>query len=183
MISALEPLTELPGVKLVMLVTADGVPIAVPGRQVSADDHGSDDPQGGPDPMGGLGREDALAAVATSWTREIKHAVGQISWGEPSRIVLKGMRGTLVLQQTKNAALVVILSRGMAPEEVRLAMDGTIARIERSVSGRKRGRDSSRAPASQAQEAVPGPVPTESEAASSEEAEVDSIELGDSTKN
>ena len=48
------------------------------------------------------------------------------------RIVLKGARGILVMRRIENAILVVLLSRGLSPEDVRLSMDGTIARIERT---------------------------------------------------
>ena len=155
MIAALQPLTQLPGVRLVMFVTEDGVPIAVPGRdaqdedglQLAGDGNGHD-----------LGREDAIAAVATGWMHEIRAAVGQASWHEPNRIVLRGLRGTLVMQRARGAVLLLLLSRGLAPEEVRLPMDATVARLNRS-SGTS---NATTTIAAQLQD-TPGPIPSVSE--------------------
>lgn len=135
MMEALEPLAELPGVRLVMLVTLDGVPVAVPGvAEVGEPGQAAGD-------MGFHGKNDALAAIASGWLAELTQAVAPLSWSAPKRIVMKAARGTLVMQKTKSAILVLIIARGMAPEEVRLSMDGTIARIERSL--RSMGRDES----------------------------------------
>lgn len=137
MIAAIEPLTELPGVQVVMMVTEDGVPIAIPGRRKG---EGEDELRvEGSDSGGRLGRDDAVAAVATSWLREIRQAVGLVSWNEPGRVVLKGERGTLVLQRARGAVLLLILARGLAAEEVRLSMDAAIARIERGLNQTNRG--------------------------------------------
>jgi len=150
-IKALRPLTELPGVQLVMFVSEDGVPIAVPG-------------QGGPhalDPIEddgrGLGREDAIAAVATGWLREIQQGVAQASWHEPQRIVLRGARGTLVMQRARGAVLLLLLSRGLAHEDVRLPMDATAARLDRNRG--KETRDQAGAHPSTLAE-TPGPIPS-----------------------
>lgn len=136
MIDALQPLTELAGVQLVMFVSEDGVPIAVPGNR-------SDQGPGAPGPLdatgpGGivddskdLGRVDAIAAVATGWMREIRDGLGQASLREPQRIVLRGARGALVMQRARGAVLLLLLSRGLTPEDVRLPMDATVARLNR----------------------------------------------------
>jgi len=111
-----------------MLVSPDGVPIAVPG----SDKHSPTDDAEALD-HGALGREDALAAIAAGWVNELEQAVAPLSWNPPGRIVLKAARGTLVMQQMRGATLLVILARGLDPEQVRLSMDGAVARIERSV--------------------------------------------------
>ena len=155
MISALQPLTQLPGVQMVMFVTEDGVPIAVPGNACEEDGglgFVGDDGQN-------LGREDAIAAVATGWMREIQQGVGQASWHEPDRIVLRGVRGTLVMQRARGAVLLLLLSRGLAPEEVRLPMDATVARLNRNSGSGGRG---SSTVTSQLTE-TPGPMPSASE--------------------
>lgn len=126
MIAALTPLTELPGVQLVMFVSEDGVPIAVPGRAADPADAMSEVDGGG------ASREEAIAAVATGWLREIREAVGQASLREPQRVVLRGARGALVMQRARGAVLLLLLGRGLAPEEVRLPMDATVARLNRS---------------------------------------------------
>ena len=133
MIQALQPLVEIPGVRVVMLVTPDGVPIAIPTSGASGAPQG--DPGSQPESLdhGPLGQEDAVAAIATGWLAEAESHVAPLSWNAPQRIVLRAARGTLVLQRTRTAILLVILARGMDPEDVRLSMDGTIARIERGL--------------------------------------------------
>ncbi len=146
MIEALEPLAELPGVQLVMLVTHDGVPIAVPGRKA------------GPSPaevLEATNKEEGLAALAVGWLKELAAAVAPLSWDEPRRIVLRCARGVLVVSQARSAVLVVLLARGSSAEDVRLAVDGTIARIERNLRGM--GRESS---ASASSKHPPGPLPS-----------------------
>ena len=156
MIRSLQPLTELPGVQLVMFVSEDGVPIAIPGRAAVAASaplvvEGSKE----------RGREDAIAAVATGWLREIREALGQASLREPQRVVLRGTRGTLVMQRARGAVLLLLLVRGLAPEEVRLPMDATVARLTRTQ------RAGTERPASQQSSTqvsdTPGPMPSASE--------------------
>lgn len=126
MISALQPLADTPGVTRVMFLTPDGVPICVPGRLSATPDSGAD-AQESDQVM------EALAAIAANWYSDIAQAVGPLSWQAPVRGVLKASRGTLVLRCTRNAILLVLLARGQEPEDLRLPMDGTIARIERSL--------------------------------------------------
>ena len=155
-----------------MFVTEDGVPIAVPGRdaeeadglQLAGDGNGHD-----------LGREDAIAAVATGWMHEIRSAVGQASWHEPQRIVLRGLRGTLVMQRARGAVLLLLLSRGLAPEEVRLPMDATVARLNRGS-----GSANTTSIAAQLRD-TPGPIPSLGESSTP-----DSLDVGsnpDSSQN
>jgi predicted regulator of Ras-like GTPase activity (Roadblock/LC7/MglB family) len=123
----LEPLARTPGVRFVGLVTTDGVPIAVPGRAASLapgeDEHDVT----------------ALAAIATAWLDEVTRMVGALSWDAPRRLVMRAARGTLVLLGTRGAVLAALLDSGVGPEELRVAMDGAVARIQRTVRGM--GRD------------------------------------------
>ena len=148
MIAALEPLAELPGVQLVMLVTHDGVPIAVPGRKA------------GPSEVVDTNQHDAFAAIAVSWIKETYAAVAPLSWDEPRRIVMRCARGVLAASQTKSAVLLVLLGRGASSDDVRLAMDGTIARIERGLRGM--GREPHATPPASTQNHPPGPLPSKS---------------------
>ncbi len=132
MIAALENLLGVPGVSFVMLTSQDGVPIATPGDQGGAS-------------SAGLGSEDALAALTAVWFSEISQHASQLSWNQPARAVLRASRGTLVLQRLRNAVLLVLLARGTEPEDVRLAMDGTAGRIDRSVRGMGRSMTASSA--------------------------------------
>ena len=125
MIELLEPLATIPGVCYVMMVTHDGVPITMPGGDAGQVDRSAD--------FGGMGRDDALAALATGWLADLAQATGRLSWNAPERAVLRAGRGTLVLQRMRSAILLVILSKGLDPQSVRLAMDGTAARIERML--------------------------------------------------
>ena len=120
MIAALEPLAGSPGVELVMMVTPDGVPITVL-KSDSASARAS------------LAQDDALSAMTASWVSELARAVAPLSWDEPKRAVMRCVRGTLVAQTTRNAVLVVLLSKGLSPEDIRLSMDGALARIERGL--------------------------------------------------
>ena len=138
MIAFLEPLSRLPGVEFVMLISHDGVPIA----QVGA--------------AGGSGREDSLAALAASWLNEISQAVAPLSWNPPARAYLRAGRGTLVVRRSESACLVALLGRETTPEDVRLSMDGALARIERARQGRSRAdRSSGSTPTSE----PTGPIP------------------------
>ena len=180
MIAMLEPLAELPGVELVMLVTHDGVPVAVPGRAAK---------DGGPE--GGnlvLGKEDGIAACAAGWLTELSHAVAPLSWGDPGRVVLRCARGVLVMRRARSAVLMVLLSRGLSPEDVRLSMDGTVARIERSLRGM--GRESTTAgagsPAGESKQPPihsdpPGPIPSRTDSQSTGKGETEASNLGKRT--
>ena len=122
MIEALEPLAALPGVELAMLVTEDGVPITAHGTSGNGSQKNA-------------GREQALAAVSTGWLSELARATGPISWDEPNRVTLRCARGALIMRRMRNAVLIVVLSRGLSPEDVRLSMDGVVARLERGLRG------------------------------------------------
>jgi predicted regulator of Ras-like GTPase activity (Roadblock/LC7/MglB family) len=124
-IEALQPLAEIPGVSLVMFLSQDGVPISIPGSASRDTGTELDEPA----------RDEALAAVAAHWHNELSRSVAPLTWSAPRRAVLKAARGTLVLQETREALLLVLLARGVDSEEVRLAMGGTVARIERSLRG------------------------------------------------
>ncbi len=141
MISALQPLADLPGVNLVMMVTHDGVPIAVPGKS-----HPVKDEDGDGFLTQALGREDVFAALAVGWLGELERAIAELSWHTPRRAVLKSTRGTLVMHRTDTAVLLVLLARGLGPEEVRLSMEGTIARIERGLKNMGKRSHASTAP-------------------------------------
>ena len=158
MIRALEKLTRQPGIDLAMLVTPDGVPIVVAGKQGADDEVESDDDASRE--VTCLGRDDALAALAVGWSNELKLATAPLSWEQPARIVMRCARGSLVMSRTRGAILLVVLERGVAPEDVRLPMEGTVARIERSLRSDKKHSDSREAEQGIGNE-PPGPIPSE----------------------
>jgi predicted regulator of Ras-like GTPase activity (Roadblock/LC7/MglB family) len=126
-IEILEPLANLPGVRLVGLVTPDGVPVAVPGIESRR----------GHAPAGAeAGAEldvDAVAAVATQWLAEVGRTVGALTWPEPQRVLLTTARGTLVLLQSPGSVLLAIVDAGVDRADLRLQMDGAAVRIGRAL--------------------------------------------------
>jgi predicted regulator of Ras-like GTPase activity (Roadblock/LC7/MglB family) len=153
-IAFLEPLSRLPGVEFVLLISHDGVPIA----------HAS--------VSGDSGRDDGLAALAASWLNDVGQAVAPLGWHAPERICLRAARGTLVLRHSESACLVVCLGRETSPEDVRLSMDGTLARIERARHSRRQPSGSSTAvQPSGSVEALdpPAPIPYRTDALPAEE--------------
>lgn len=127
----LEPLASLPGVRLAVLVTEDGVPIAVQGTvETSRDDDGEafasiDDSE----------RLNSLAALGTSWLGETARTIAPLSWSAPQFIVLRAARGTLMLMQAPNSTLLVLLEGGIRSEDVRLPMEAAVARMQRVLRG------------------------------------------------
>jgi len=146
MMHFIEALAAQPGVEFVALISHDGVPIATTSRENDG------------------AREQALAALATSWLSEVSRAMAPLSWDIPTRAALRAARGTLVMARSESVSLVVLLGRDTSPELVRLAMDGTLARLERARQ--------SRGAASRQfsdQTAPPGPIPSRTHPAPVEE--------------
>jgi predicted regulator of Ras-like GTPase activity (Roadblock/LC7/MglB family) len=138
-IAVLEPLARMPGVEFVLLISHDGVPIAHVKGSVD------------------LPHEESLAALAAAWLNDIGQAVAPLGWHAPERACLRAARGTLVLRRSESACLVVCLGREASPEDVRLSMDGTLARIERARHGRANP-DRAHAPSEPALQ-PPAPIP------------------------
>lgn len=125
----LEPLARTPGVRLAALVTPDGVPITVHGSKRRENDGAKDSLL----EKSAADDADALAALATGWIGEIQRAIAPLSWDEPRHLVLRAARGTLVVMPAPGALLVVVLESGMRAEELRLSMEGAVARIHRHL--------------------------------------------------
>ena len=120
----LEPLLRVPGVRLVALVSQDGVPIAAPGASRA---------NGGSDCAEAWRDASVLSALAASWMDELARSVGMISWEFPQRAVLRAARGTLLMMPTAGAVLVVVLERGTGADTLWLPMEGVAARIQRRL--------------------------------------------------
>lgn len=151
MIEFLESISRLPGVEFVLLISHDGVPIA----------HASGTSE--------ASHEESLAALAASWLNDLGHAVAPLGWHAPERACLRGARGTLVLRRSESACLVVRLGRETSPEDVRLAMDGTLARIERARQGRQKSAAPSPAELADVLPEPPAPIPYRNDSAPAEE--------------
>ena len=141
----LDPLALIPGVRMTALISEDGVPIVTArGASRSAED---EDPQN-------IDQDDVLnsfTALAAGWLMEISRAVGQLSWSAPTRVVLRATQGEMVLQKAPGAVVLVVLERGVTAEELRVPMEGAIARMHRVL------RNLSQAPPPQTHTGQPPP--------------------------
>jgi len=122
MISVLEPLVKIPGVKVALLVGTDGVPVVARSKNANGN-------QGEVDGIDS--NTDALAALASGWLGEMTRAVAPLSWTAPTRVVLWASRGTLIMSLAPGAVLLVVLDRGIRSEDLRLPMGSAAARIQR----------------------------------------------------
>ncbi len=121
----LEPLAMIPGVRMTALISEDGVPIVT--ARGAGRSQENEDPQN-------IDHDDVLnsfTAMAAGWLGEISRAVGQLSWSSPTRVVLKATQGEMVLQKAPGAVVLVVLERGVTAEELRVPMEGAIARMHR----------------------------------------------------
>ena len=147
----IEPLADLPGVDLALLFGPDGVPITFARPTGRSTRLPRVDGQ-----AASVSREEAVSALAGGWANELAMATAPLTWGPPQRVVLRCARGTLVMRRLRGAVLAVLLARGVAPEDVRLPMDGATARIERGL----RTRASRPRPE---EEEPPGPIPSQND--------------------
>ena len=121
----LDQLLLIPGVRLAATISLDGVPICVlegrrqrPGAEKSTVDE-----------------QQAFAAISAAWLDEVSQTLAQLSWNRPSRVVMRGTRGTLVMQRGPGAVLLTVLEHGVAAEELRVPMEGAVKRMERVLRG------------------------------------------------
>lgn len=132
----LEPIARTPGVRLAMLVTPDGVPITVHGeRRKTNEGPRSGGPERRQRDQGVDSADDvhAMAALGSGWMSEVTRAVAPLSWSVPQRLVLRAARGTLIAMQAPGAILLVVLESGMRAEDLRLPMEGAVARMQRHL--------------------------------------------------
>jgi predicted regulator of Ras-like GTPase activity (Roadblock/LC7/MglB family) len=140
----LAPLSAQPGVRIAVLVTADGVPVVVRGR--ASESRAGDELDE---------RAESLAALAAGWLNGLSRAVAPLSWNPPERVVLKATRGTIVMVQAPGSVLLALIDEGARPEDLRLPMQGAVARIQRILRRNKEeGSSASGEPSAQA------PLPT-----------------------
>jgi predicted regulator of Ras-like GTPase activity (Roadblock/LC7/MglB family) len=125
----LDPLTRIPGVRLVLLISEDGVPIASASGEGSRMSDESDHAQTAEE-------IEIFCGLAAGWFGEVHRAVDPLAWDRPDRISMRCARGTLVMQDCERVILTVLLHRGVVIDELRLPMGSAIARLERN---RRRG--------------------------------------------
>jgi len=124
----LEPLLRVPGVRLAVLSTSDGVPIAWRGELENAEEQGGD----------------ALAGLVAGWISSLGPSLGLVSWDLPQRMALKCARGTLVVRRVPTAILLVVLEPGTSADETRVPIEAALSRLQRVARG---SRASAAAPA------------------------------------
>jgi predicted regulator of Ras-like GTPase activity (Roadblock/LC7/MglB family) len=143
----LDPLLRVPGVRCVVLGTPDGVPIASGGDlslTVAAE----------PELGGGLGA-DAVCGLVAGWLASLGPSLGLVAWDLPQRIVLRAARNTIVVRRSPNALLIAMLDPGAQAEDLRLPMEGALARLQRVA---RRPRTSSPPPALPSRDSHKGPA-------------------------
>jgi predicted regulator of Ras-like GTPase activity (Roadblock/LC7/MglB family) len=160
----LEPLSKLPGVRSALLVTSDGVPIAADGALAVKQPTPQPRKPAGSSKLGlaaQWGREqgsvedpddadeiNVLCGLGTGWLYDVARAIAPMSWEAPKYMVLRAVRGTLVIMQAPNAILLVLLEGGMRAEDLRLPMEAAILRMQRVLRGlgRKKKQQESQEP-------------------------------------
>jgi predicted regulator of Ras-like GTPase activity (Roadblock/LC7/MglB family) len=138
MMDALEPLAAIPGVRLALLVSPDGVPVIVRGKVAA--------------PKGGEActvdeNADSLSGLASGWLQGLTASVAPLGWTAPARVVMHAARGTLVMLHAPGSVLLVVLDPGGSAEELRLPMEAAVARMQRILRSRS---SAARAPLPQA---------------------------------
>jgi predicted regulator of Ras-like GTPase activity (Roadblock/LC7/MglB family) len=144
----LESLAVIPGVRATLLVSPDGVPVLVRGKNAGKAGEGSD--------TASEESPESLAALATGWLSGVASSVAPLSWTSPTRVVMRAARGTLVMVHAPGAVLLVVLNPGGSPEDLRLPMDGAVRRMERKLRQRRERRSTEDA-AAQPDAALPAP--------------------------
>lgn len=136
---ALEPLAAIPGVRVAMLVTTDGVPITALGDRRAARKAQDEEPYEGAERRQrdrGVGASEDLtawAALGAGWVADLTRALAPLGCKTPDHLALVAARGTLLVQSAPGALLVVILRTGMSAEELRVPMNAAVARLERHL--------------------------------------------------
>ena len=120
----LEPLAQIPGVRVALLVAHDGVPVVVKNALEGAAD-------GSLEACLASETAESLAALAAGWLSELERSIGPLSWGSPQRVVLRAARGSLVMTHAPGALLLVLVDQRMSPEELRLPMEAAVVRMQR----------------------------------------------------
>lgn len=122
----LDPLAHIAGVRLAALVSPDGVPIATAVA----------DREGGEATSGTIDQDEELnsyTALAAGWLAEVSRAALQLSWEAPLRAVLRASEGTLLLHRAPGAVVLAVLERGVPYQELRVPIEGAIARMQRHL--------------------------------------------------
>ncbi len=127
MMEVLEPLAAIPGVRVALLVSPDGVPVIVRGRKVAGGSSSANDVED---------NADSLAGLAAGWLQGLTSSIAPLGWTAPARVVMRAARGTLIMLHAPGSALLAVLEPGSSAEELRLPMEAAVARMHRVLRGR-----------------------------------------------
>ena len=147
----LQTLSVIPGVRMVALISEDGVPI-VSERGASFD--ASEDL-----PIDQDNELNSFTALASGWLGEIRRATARLSWSQPRRVVMRASKNDLVLLQAPGAVVLAVLERGASSEELRVPMEGVLARMQRILRGPSNEGNLDSAPKGTPQSQPPGALP------------------------
>jgi predicted regulator of Ras-like GTPase activity (Roadblock/LC7/MglB family) len=145
-IEALEPLASLPGVRLVILVAPDGVPVVVRGKAATSDSEERTFLEE---------NTDSLSGLAANWVHGLTASIAPLGWNAPWRVVMRAARGTLVMINAPSSMLALVLDPGGSAEVLRLPMEGAVARMQRIL--RTGGSRASRDEVEEPGQALPSP--------------------------
>lgn len=119
----LEPLSQVAGVRLAVLILSDGVPVVAPGRgQRASELRGAGN---------GFAELEAAAGLCVGWLADMTRSVGPLSWEPPERAVLRAARGSLIVRRVGDVILLAVVEAGLEPEELRLPVEAAAARLAR----------------------------------------------------
>ena len=153
----LEPLALIPGVRLTAMISPDGVPIASLAGQSDRGTGGST--------IAAIDSDDELgnlSAQVAGWVSDVDRAIGQLAWSAAERLVLRGSQASVIIQRGPGAFLLVCLEGNTVTDELRVPMDGAIARMQRLL----RSVGTTHTPAGAASAPL-GPLPNTNPSASS----------------
>ena len=136
----LHPLALVPGVRMAAMISPDGVPIAVM-KSGTASTQPEEDQEGQSPSIDDDDALNAFTALAAGLLGDIHRCVGQLAWNSPHRVVMRATQGALVLLQGPGAVLLTVLEHGTTPEEVRIPMEGAVARMQRKLRGLGKSQD------------------------------------------
>jgi len=78
---------------------------------------------------------DSLAGMAAGWVSELAASIAPLGWNAPWRAVMRAARGTLVMVNAPSSLLAVVIEPGGSAEDLRLPMEGAVARMQRILRG------------------------------------------------
>ena len=118
----LAPLAQVPGLQKALVIGDDGLLIqslVCPGADLERETR----------------QHDASCALVLGWAEELAGRLGQLSWEQPQRFVLRGSRSSLVVCRCPHSWLAAWIEPGALAEDLRVPMGAALGRIARLLRG------------------------------------------------